>query len=224
MWWKSASQSVTSSGDGVLQYSSVRLQVDRMAASDARWLCVNSCSACASFSGPNATCSRIARGAVWWLTPRARSCMTPDYRKIRLLFYFTRHSSGARGKTQAIVVAPAIQQAAAVGRIGEPIARVQHIVADEAHARGETGAEEVFRVGEEVGQCSDRGLRNGIAFPHDRAGARGVAHGQEALIRIDGEHRTALFGAGDIVLVHACGNGHCVGLHQRGDVIGIKVA
>jgi hypothetical protein len=68
--WYCASQSVAAPGCSAARYSSVRLQVDRIAASDARL----------RRSSPSAsrTRSRMSSGAVWWFSPSAYSAMSPQ--------------------------------------------------------------------------------------------------------------------------------------------------
>ncbi len=70
----------------------------------------------------------------------------------------------------------------------------------------------------------DRSVHRGVLLPFDAPGARGVAHVQAAVRRVDREHRARLRRPRDAVLVGARGNRHRVFAHQRANVGGIGVA
>ena len=75
--WNPASQSRVNSeaSPSAWQYTSVRLQVERITASSTPGCSVRLRSAATTISGPNVRRSRMLTGAVVWLSPMASSGM-----------------------------------------------------------------------------------------------------------------------------------------------------
>src|SRR5690606_32668805 len=76
-------QSASTASSSADAYSSVRLQVDNRATSRTPGSDRSSASAAGTSPSPNATCSRRATGAVWWLMPRAYRVMRFGWRPAR---------------------------------------------------------------------------------------------------------------------------------------------